>query len=137
MKIEFRDTNEVDLPLLSRWIKEDSCPQHNDVDPTFWLPETDDTTVKSKCLTVMCDGEPVFYIKLENVMRAYIQFAPDAERDKLATSLGLKKAFMTVAAGAKSIGYREMIFESKSQSLIDLFKRFGFNEVTNNFLVRL
>lgn len=137
MKIDFRDTNEADLPLLSRWISEDACPQHNNVAPDFWLPETDDTDVKSKCITVMCDGAPVFFIKLENVMRAYIQFAPDAERDKLATSLGLKKAFLTVAGGAKKIGYREMIFESKSESLVDLFRRFGFEEVENNFLVRL
>ena len=137
MKIEFRDTNEVDLPLLSKWITMDSCPQHNGVDPSFWLPETDDADVKSKCITVMCDGAPVFFIKLENVMRAYIQFAPEAERDKLATSLGLKKAFLTVAGGAKKIGYREMIFESRSSSLVDFFKRFSFKEVVNNFLVRL
>jgi hypothetical protein len=79
----------------------------------------------------------VFYLKLENVMRAYIQFPPSEERDVVTTQLALKSAFMTIASGAKHIGYNEMIFESESRGLIDLFGKFGFKEVTNNFLVRL
>jgi len=140
MNIDFREPNEFDLPQIARWIAKDSCPQHNDVDPRFWIPEVDDAgerKVGTKTIAVTCDGEPVFFIKLENIMRCYIQFAPEDERDKSATSIGLKKAFLTIAAGAKSLGYREMIYESKSESLIDFFSKFKFEEVKNNFSVRI
>jgi hypothetical protein len=140
MNIDFREPNEADLPQLSRWIREDSCPQHNDVAPEFWLPEVDkngNRTVGTKCITVTADGEPVFYLKLENVMRCYIQFPPDADRDKLTTAIALKKAFLTVAAGAKANGYREMIFETKSDGLANFFSKFKFEPVEENYKVRL
>lgn len=134
MNITFRDPSEVDRDQLSRWITQDCCPQHNDVAPEFWMPEAKEGT---KCMAVEEDGKVLFYLKLENVMRCYIQFPPDAERDKFATSLALKKAFFTVAAGAKNLGYREIIFESKSDGLVNLFTKLHFTEAQNNFLVRL
>lgn len=140
MNIDFREPNETDLPQISRWIKQDSCPQHNDVAPEFWLPEVDEKgnpKIGTKCIVVTESGEPVFYLKLENVMRCYIQFPPDAERDKLTTALALKKAFLTVAAGAKANGYREIIFSSTSEGLIGLFTKFGFQPVEQNFRARL
>jgi hypothetical protein len=137
MKIEYRDTNEVDLPQIQKWISEDSCPQHRGVDPEFWLPETDERIVRSRCLAVTKEGKVVFYLKLENVMRCYIQFPPDAERDAETTKAGLRSAFLTIAGGAKRLGYNEMIFESESKGLINLFGEFGFEEVENNFLKRL
>ena len=137
MKIEYRDTAASDVPEIQRWISSDSCPKHNGVDPAFWLPETDERTIRSRCFAVTHEGKTVFYLKLENVMRALIQFPPDAERDEILTKQALKSAFLTIAGGAKRIGYNEMIFESESKGLINLFENFGFREVTNNFLARL
>ncbi len=137
MKIEYRDTSATDIPEIKRWIDADSCPKHNGVDPAFWLPETDERTIRSRCFAITHEGKTVFYLKLENVMRCMIQFPPDNERDAEITKASLKSAFMTIAGGAKRIGYNEMIFESESKGLINLFENFGFREVTNNFLTRL
>lgn len=137
MKFEYRDTDISDIPEIQRWISLDSCPKHNGVSPEFWLPETNERTVRSKCLAVTNDGKVVFYLKLENVMRCLIQFPPDEERDVITTQLALKSAFSVVSSGAKRIGYNEMIFESESKGLIGLFEKLGFKEVKNNFLTRL
>lgn len=137
MKFDYVDTTEVNLPEIQRWISSDSCPKHNGVDPAFWLPESDERTIRSRCLAVTHEGKTVFYLKLENVMRALIQFPPDAERGEILTKQALKSAFLTISGGAKRIGYNEMIFESESKGLINLFENFGFKEVTNNFLTRL
>jgi hypothetical protein len=142
MQLEFREPNEVDRDQIAKWIEQDSCPQHHGVSPDFWLPEVDEQgnrTEGSKALAITNgQGKVLFYLRLENVMRCYIQFPPDAERDPVETSVGLKGAFMMVAAGAKSNGYREVIFDSKSPGLINLFsKKFGFVPAEDNFLVRL
>src|SRR5271156_530080 len=112
MKIEYRDTDTSDLSQLQLWITADSSPKHNGIDPAFWLPETDERTIRSRCLAVTHEGKVVFYLKLENVMRCLIQFPPDDERDIVTTQVALKSAFATISGGAKHIGYNEMIFES-------------------------
>ncbi len=137
MRFEYRDTSELDLPEIQRWISADSCPKHSGVDPAFWLPETNERTVRSKCIAVTNEGKVVFYLKLENVMRCLIQFPPDTERDVVTTQLALKSAFLTISGGAKHIGYNEMIFESESKGLVGLFGKLGFEEAKNNFLTRL
>jgi hypothetical protein len=133
MIIRFREPNELDLPLISRWIDQDLCPQHNDVKPEWWMDNTEGT----KCFVVENENGVVFYLKLETMTRCYIQFPPDAERDKAATAIALKKAFLEISGGLKNIGHREMIFDSKSEGLINLFAKFGFKETKDNFLVRL
>jgi hypothetical protein len=137
MKFDYVDTTEVNLPEIRRWISLDSCESHRNVDPEFWLPEIGERTVRSKCIAVTREGQVVFYLKLENVMRALIQFPPESERDPVTTSLALQTAFGDVSRGAKHIGYNEIIFESESKGLIDLFGKLGFNEAKNQFLVRL
>jgi hypothetical protein len=140
MKIEFRDTDSSDIPQLTDWIARDACPQHN-VPANFWVPEkNEDGTPKdkyTKYLTVYDEEGVIYYLKLENVMRAYIQFPPDGERNPSRTSLALKHAFYNVAAGARKMGYREIIFSSVSEGLISLFKKFGFKSSPNEFLVRI
>lgn len=137
MKFDYVDTTETNLPEIQRWISQDSGEKHRGVDPEFWLPEIGERTVRSKCLAVMHEGKVVFYLKLENVMRALIQFPPAEERDPVVTSLALQTAFGDVSRGAKYIGYNEMIFESESKGLIGLFEKLGFSEAKNQFLVRL
>jgi hypothetical protein len=141
MKIEFRDTNSSDIPQLIDWIERDACPQHRDVSAYFWVPSlNEDGSPKdkyTKYLTVYDEEGVLYYLKLENVMRAYIQFPPDSERDPGRTSLALKHAFYNVAAGARKMGYREIIFSSVSEGLISLFKKFGFKSSPNEFLVRI
>lgn len=139
MNISIRPTKESDLPRLSKWIAEDTCPQHRGVDPKWWTNETFGETkpMGTKCFAVELPGGVVYYLKLENVMRCYIQFPPDSERDPEMTKLALKYAFAHISAGARQLGYHEMIFESQSRGLVNLFTTFGFKEAKDNFLVRL
>ncbi len=139
MNVTIREANESDLPRLSKWIAEDSCPQHHGVDPRWWITNSfsEEKPMGTRSLAVETPGGVVFYLKLENVMRCYIQFPPDVERDKEVTALALKRAFLEISAGAKHLGYHEMIFDSQSQGLVNLFTKFGFKEAQDNFLVRL
>ena len=141
MKIEFRDTNSSDIPKLTDWIARDACPQHHEVTADFWVPSlNEDGSPKdkyTKYLTVYDEEGVIYYLKLENVMRAYIQFPPDGERNPSRTSLALKHAFYNVAAGARKMGYKEIIFDSKSEGLINIFTKFGFKPAEDNFLVRI
>lgn len=139
MNVHFRKTDKSDMPRLSKWIAEDSCPQHQGVEPTWWMTdeEREKKALAPRCFAVENAAGPIFYIKLEHVMRCYIQFAPDMERDKEVTKLALAEAFKQVAAGGRALGYDEMIFESKSESLVNFFTAFHFKEVKDNFLVRL
>jgi len=141
MNIQFRDTTKSDIPQLTEWIAQDACPQHNNVPADYWVPALDeDGSPKDKYvkyLTIYDEDGVIFYLRLENVMRAFIQFPPDSIRDKTRTSVGLKHAFYNVAAGAKKMGYKEIIFDSKADGLINIFTKFGFKPAEDNFLVRL
>jgi len=139
VKVNLRGVNESDIPRLSAWIAKDSCPQHHDVKPEWWAADSQ-TLAKpmgSKSIAVETVGGVVFYLKLENVMRCYIQFPPDVGNDKEITKLALKQAFYEISAGAKSLGYHEMIFDSQSKGLINLFGKFGFQEAKDQYSVRL
>lgn len=140
MNIQFRDTAESDIPQLTDWIARDACPQHK-VPVDFWVPAFDEGgTPKdkyTKYLTIYDEKGVIYYLKLENVMRAYIQFPPDGDRDKTRTSVALKHAFYNVAAGARKMGYKEIIFDSKAEGLINIFTKFGFKPAEDNFLVRI
>jgi hypothetical protein len=128
MQTTIRKAEEKDKARLSEWIAADKCPQHRGVNPEWWMDEG---------FAVENASGPVFYLKFENVMRCYIQFAPDVDRDQEVTKLALKNAFYQVAVGAKQHGYKEIIYDSESPSLIGFMKQFGFKEATNNFLVRI
>lgn len=141
MNIALRKTDKSDLPRLSEWIAKDSCPQHRGVEPTWWMTteEEEKKSLASRCFVVedFITTKPLFYLKIEHVMRCFIQFPPDDERDPEVTKAALEKAFKMISSGGRTLGYTEMIFDSKSRGLINLFTSFGFTEAKDNFLVRL
>jgi hypothetical protein len=139
MNVIIRRADETDEPRLSEWIAKDAHPQHRGVPASWWTTgtQTDDVPMGTQCFAVENAAGPIFYLKIENVMRCYIQFPPDVERDKEITSLALASAFKRFAAGAKQMGYTEIIFDSQSRGLVNLFTRLGFSEVRDNFSVRI
>jgi hypothetical protein len=136
-RLNFREPTELDLPTIKNWIDRDSCPQHNGVLPEWWASKDKGT----KCFAVEDKDGVVFYLKLENVMRCYVQFPPDQERDALRTALALKETFLTLAAGGPLTGYHEIIFSTKSEGLVNLFtnpkRKFGFKHSEDDYLVRI
>lgn len=137
MNLNHRDSNEKDREQIARWTAADEA--HQGLIPAeFWLPAEDPEARKgTKCLAVEDENGVIFYLRLDNVMRVYVQFPPEGEIDRERIGLALKTSFGFIASGAKRIGYKEMIFDSVSKPLISFFKLLGFSDLLNTFKVNL
>jgi len=128
---------EADLPQLTEWVSKDEY--HKDMlKPDHFLPKPDKEGKLEKgiiYLKVEDEAGVVFYLRLSNVMRAEIQFSPNAEPERVRR--GLKEAFSAVSLKAKTMGYKEMLFDSVSQHLIVFFSRLGFKPVKDHYKVSL
>lgn len=135
MNLTHRESNADDLKQLQKWTEADST--HKDLLPAeFWLPSIDAEGKKElgvKCLAVEGPSGVKFYLRMENVMRVYVQFPPEGEYDPEDMKQALETSFRFVASGAKKIGYKSMVFNSVSKSLIHFFSKFGFTEVKNTY----
>lgn len=128
--LNYREPTEADLPRLEKDIAND--PYHQGLDPKYWLTQIPGGT---KSIAVEDKDGVVFFLRLENVMRAYIQFSKDV--DPARTGEAVKECLAFVSAFGKKKGYTEIIFDSVSRVLIRFFKRLGFQEVKDNFQVKL
>ncbi len=132
-------SSEQDLPQLKSWT--DADPTHKDaVDPSFWIRPTDENGNPEdgiKCLRVEDDKGTVFYLRMENALRVYVQFPPEEEVGKSRLTSALRRAMWFIGGGAKKAGYQEMLFDSKSSHLIAFFERLGFKVFENNYRIRL
>lgn len=137
MSLNHRESTEQDRETIKKWLAAD--PVHRDlVTADFWLPSSDAEEGKgTKCITVEDEKGVAFFLRCENIMRVYVQFPPDEERDPERIKNALQRSFMFVAAGAKKLGYKSMIFDSVSKPLIQFFNKFGFKEFQNIFKVDL
>ena len=137
MNLNHRESSVTDLPKLQKWV--DADLQHKNVlPPEFWIPsENTDERKGTKCLAIENDKGVMFFLRLENVMRVYVQFPPDGEYNPEEMKEALESSFRFIAPGAKKIGYKEMIFNSVSKSLIRFFRKFGFTELKDEYGVSL
>ena len=80
--MKYNDSSEQDREQLAGWVASD--PIHKDaIDPSFWLPSGDPGV---KCIKVEDNNGAVFYLRLENALRVYIQFPPEQEVSKMRVS---------------------------------------------------
>lgn len=133
--MKYLEVTEEDIPRLGRWVAAD--PFHRStIKPEFWVPPVDEKGVRVpgiKCMRVEDDNGAVFYLRLENCLRAYVQFPPEAEIDKSRMGAALRRMFFFLGGGSKKAGYHEVIFDSKSDHLIALFKLFGFEDMKDTY----
>lgn len=120
--IQFRPTVEGDTALVAEWIEAD--PDHaGRVAPEFFTKPSDLSTV----YVIEDDKGPVIFVRQEVEgmnARLHTEFLPGG---KLRIARALKQAFPAVSADAKSRGFKAVLFESKSISLIAfMIKQFGF-----------
>jgi hypothetical protein len=121
--------NESDLPQIAEWIKAD--PWHRDDprhQPEFLLTGNGLMTF---CLT---DKEgPLCYVRLDaegEVMRLATQFAPESEVSKRRLVHGLlSEGIPFIIAFGRESGYKGIVFESTSPSLIAFMGKMGFKSV--------
>lgn len=139
MSLNHREVTEQDKEQLEKWVAAD--PAHCGLlTADFWIPTRDadgNKTPGTKCFSVEDENGVAFYLRLDNVMRVYVQFPPDSERDSERIKKALEESFSTIAGNAHKLGYKEMIFNSVSKSLIRFFKKFGFKELQDTFQVEL
>jgi hypothetical protein len=134
--INHRDASEQDRKQLKEWI--DASPDSHKVSEDFWIDKDDADKEKGvKKVVVEDENGKMFHLRIENVMRVYIQFPPDAEIDPERMKAALEGSFKTIVGNGIRLGYKEMIFDSVSKPLIRFFRKFGFKKLDNTFGVRL
>lgn len=125
--MKFFPTKHEDEKIIQGWINND--PDHIGKTSSDFFTQRE----RAEC-SMLWDAEgPLMAIKLEKALRVHIQF--DCE-GRLRTAKGLIEGFNFLVDKARECGYNQVIFESKSQNLINFCKkRFGFVE-SGNELVR-
>jgi hypothetical protein len=137
--MKYIDVTDADLERLARWNLAD--PAHREsIKPEFWAHPLDadgKRVAGVKCMTIEDEHGAVFNMRLENCLRVYIQFPPEAEVSKSRVASSLRRMFFYLAGGSKKAGYHEAIFDSKSEHLTRYFKHFGFEAMVNTFRAKL
>ena len=137
--INHRDAVEEDRKQLNEWIA--ASPSTHQVSTDFWINKRDENgSLKElgvKTLVIEDESGKVFHLRVENVMRVYVQFPPDTLIDPERTKDALMQSFKTIAGNGIRLGYKEMLFDSTAKPLIRFFKKFGFKKLDDTFGVRL
>jgi hypothetical protein len=122
--LNVRKLGEEDRPLLAEWMAAD--PYHVGYSPDLFFAQGTEGAVFD-------DGQgPLFFVALSKTIRAFVQFAP-GQKERIRD--GLPLAFAWVASEARKGNFQEIIFESKSPSLIRFCKkRLGFRESPHEFI---
>lgn len=122
-------TQESDLPQITEWIQAD--PWHRD-DPRH----TAEFLLTGNGLMTFCltdDKGPLCYVRLDDegsVMRLATQFGPESEVAKRRLVHGLlSEGIPFIIAFGRENGYKGIIFESTSPSLIAFMDKLGFKSV--------
>lgn len=138
--LRYRHPTLEDIPKLNEWVAAD--PAHRDLfTGSHFILQPDEHGVQ--CIEVEDDKGTVFYLKFTNALIVETQFPPSlgmnfAElRQRVRISKALKEAFGYFAASSKQLGYRAMLFNSVSASLITFFEKLGFKRLTDYFKVNL
>jgi hypothetical protein len=117
--IKYRDTTPSDKAQIQDWISKD--PDHTGrCEPEFWLPGEE----KVRQFVVQDSCGDIFYVRAENILRLHIQFAPD---QRVRTARAISEFTPLIASGAKKEKYKQLIFESVFQPLIQFLEKRGFH----------
>lgn len=111
-----RTLESEDDKTLLRWIEAE--PSHTNNTPEFYH--------EGGTKSVMYEDEEgeVFCVKYTPAIVIDMEFNPDADRRRIGKAL--KEGFPEVAAQVKAQGFKQLIFNSVSQSLIAFCRAFGF-----------
>lgn len=120
--ITSRKTSPQDAAQIAAWVAAD--PDHaGRVSANFFLPSENPSDTKAFFYTIEDALGPVFYVRGENVLRLHVQFAPNQKRR---TPPALDEFISSISEGAKKLGYKQIIYDSVFQPLIQFLERRGF-----------
>ena len=116
-----RSVTEDDYEMLQTWI--DADPEHRGISTVEFF-------AKGRDCWVLMDAEgPVFFLKLSQVIRMDVQFAP-GEHARRRTRNGLHQGFPPLGALLAEKGFVEAVFDSKNERLMrSLEKRLAFRRL--------
>ena len=128
--MRLRKTEQADAALIAKWIESD--PHHQSVDPQFFFKPRHGANH-----LVLEDerGYVQFYVTLENVVRAHIQFNPEASKRENGKALAW---FGSWVLNNLPQYYAEFITDSKHSPLIGFLKRlWGLHKLEDTYSVSL
>ena len=133
---EFRAATLEDAPLLDSWIAAD--PWHaGRITAEQWLApkgQNGELLKGFENLRAVDAAGTLLFLRCKNAMRIDIQFAPGVERR---TAHALATGVPEMRKLARGRGYRELIFESRSERLIRFMRRMGFEASPNEFILHI
>lgn len=119
-------TTENDLSQIEEWIQAD--PWHKDEDR-----HTAEFLLTGGGLLAFCltdEKGPLCFVRLDSegdMVRLSTQFGPESEIDKKRLVVGLlNEGIPAIKAFAQKMGYKGIVFESTSESLIKFMDKQGF-----------
>lgn len=112
-----RNLNESDKETLAKWIAAE--PDHTLNTPDWYFENG------SKSVMYEDENGPVFAVKYSPALRVDIEFSNDAGRDRIREML--KSGFPDVARQAAQQGFKELVFSSRSKTLIAFCRALGFS----------
>ena len=115
--MNLRKSNEDDLKHLADCMAVDT--HHRHLDASKWVePLTEQ-------ITFYDDEGVVFHLRISRAMRVDVQFDPRVSEKR--TAIALSEGFSWLKEKARASGFREMLFESSVQKLVDFCrKKFSF-----------
>lgn len=124
--MNIRQLNENDKFLLEKWIALDN-DHAGKTNVDFWLPQKHTASFATED-----DMGAVFYVRGETCMRLHIQFPPETEKRRIIKVL--LKFIPWIEEQARQKGYKQIIWESTSDSLIEFTKHFGYRVSPNEIV---
>jgi hypothetical protein len=127
--MRFENTTEDDIWQISAWQDANIDPVHWGMNPNFWLTGQGYIAFK----LVDADGAAM-YVRFNRVddstLRLFTQFAPEAEVSKQRTVGAILQALPVFIKETAKDGIEAIIFESRSESLINFMSAsFGFEHL--------
>lgn len=130
--IKFETSLPSDLSQLSEWIAADPYHFHQG-QPEWWLTGMEGSLL---AFLLMDERGPLTFVRLDKEgehVRIHTQFAPRAEVSQRRLVAGMIQCLDALIMRATVEGFKGMIFNSVSPSLIAFMcKRFGFESVGND-----
>jgi hypothetical protein len=122
--VTFRAINEADIPTIGTWIL--AQPDHAERFDSRWYTE-------ALCSFVIEDEQgAVIFVRQDaeanDTLRLHTEFLPafEGSQNKARIAIALAEAYPLVARDALRRGFKQIVFESGSMSLIEFMLRFGF-----------
>jgi hypothetical protein len=122
-----RATRETDREQLEAMIAEDADHAGRST-ADFWLPSEKDKN--RLCVTFEDDKGPVFFLRLEKVLRVHAQFGTD----KMRTARALIDFNEWLDRESRQHGYVQVIWDSISSSLVRFAEKFGYHKSPNEIV---